>query len=65
MNTPTQPSTNKGSEVSVNYKGNSKKVEEEKAESNATPTDETKGAKVSNSYEAQKIELLAGTLAEP
>ena len=33
--------------------------------SNATPTDEPLGAKVSHSYEAQKIELLAGTLAEP
>ena len=51
MNTPTQPSTDKGSEVSVNNKGNSEKAEEEKAESNATPTDEPKGAKVPHSYE--------------
>ena len=65
MNTPTQPSTDKGSEVSVNNKENSEKVEEGKAESNATPTDEPKGAKVPHSYEAQKIELLAGTLAQP
>ena len=65
MNTPTQPSTDKGSEVSVNNKGNSEKAEEEKVVSNATPTDKPKGAKVSHSYEAQKIELLAGTLSKP
>lgn len=58
-------STDKGSNLSSNNKGNSEKVEEEKAESNATPTDEPLGAKVSHSYEAQKIELLAGTLAQP
>ena len=65
MNTPTQPSTDKGSEVSGNNKENSEKAEEEKGVSNATPTDEPLGAKVSHSYEAQKIELLAGTLAQP
>ena len=52
MNTSTQPSTDKGSEVSGNNNENSEKAEEEKAESNDTPTDEPKGAKVSHSYEA-------------
>ena len=65
MNTPTQPSTGKGSDVSGNNKENSEKAEEEKVVSNATPTDKPKGAKVSHSYEAQKIELLAGTLSKP
>ena len=52
MNTSTQPSTDKGSNLSSNNKENSEKVEEEKAESNDTRTDEPKGAKVSHSYEA-------------
>ena len=52
MNSPTQPSTDKGSNLSSNNKENSEKAEEEKVVSNATPTDEPKGAKVSHSYEA-------------